>query len=145
MIKTLMQNEKKVGNSKQNITGASPATKPIEFDLIHKWNLSPDQIAILKKYQLARIDPVALAADLDHHNGQLEFAGTLYIPIYTHCSRRQIKSDAYAFQYDMGKADDYYYFVSYRLIQQDLHTLAIAVIQPELKKKPEINLGRIRY
>lgn len=70
--------------------------KPQLFDLVHKWNLSTEQIATLAYYKLQYIQAHALQQWLRKDGGLLarEQENIIFVPIYQNTSRVQIAKDA---------------------------------------------------
>lgn len=70
--------------------------KPELFDLVHKWNLSTEQIEQLAYYKLQYIQAHALHQWLRKDGGLLarEQENIIFVPIYQNTSRVQIAKDA---------------------------------------------------
>lgn len=93
--------------------------RPPHFDLMNKWNLDPELANKCEIYELRKIDKISMRDGLDYCRGTLKFNYYYFNPIYQNCTRNQINNQMHEF-----------YIVSFRKYQD----LAIAIIQPEIKK-----------
>lgn len=82
--------------------------KPPLFDLIHKWNLSEDQINSLDLYKYKEMCGVSLKDKLNKDKGRIKQFWPIvgltitYVPIYMNCTRQDINHYRYGDRYHLS-------------------------------------------
>src|SRR5690606_33200468 len=64
--------------------------KPVLFDLIHRFRLTPEQIDQLDFYKLKKIQGPTLRDHLNQDKGRIRYGAEFFVPIYQNTSRSEI-------------------------------------------------------